>query len=69
MAVIFNRAGKQWLLLGGLLLLEAGVLIPLVLMVPEASEGVRSWLLWIIVLGANVLFARRYFAPQDQRLQ
>ena len=67
MAVIFNRSGKQWLFLAAFVLLEAAVMIPLVLMVPETSEGVGSWLLWVILLGINVLFARRYFAPLGHR--
>jgi hypothetical protein len=66
---ILNRSAKQWLLLAALILVEAAVLISLMLTVPEVSEGTFGWLIWIVVIGINVLFTRRFFAPQDQQLR
>ena len=69
MTYILNRSAKQWLLLAALILVEAAVLISLMLTVPEVSEGTFGWLIWIVVIGINVLFTRRFFAPQDQQLR
>lgn len=55
--------------MGTLVLLQAAALIALVLVAPELVDGIGSWLMWLFVIASNMLIARRYFNPQERRLQ